>query len=116
MYRTIFALMLALGGLILLPAAALAIPFNLTNGPGDGTVSVGVDGYGSFGLAIGANATDAFFDPVGAQGPTATTFESGVAISVDVGRQFLTSGSIGSSGGLANPMVSGVLPLLSTAS
>lgn len=84
--------------------------FQLDNTPGDGSLQVGVDGYGSFGLAVGGDGTtDAFYDPIGSQGLTETTFESGVAIRFgDSGsRNFLTSGSIGSSGGLVNAGVTG---------
>ncbi|MEH2246129.1 PEP-CTERM sorting domain-containing protein [Nostoc sp.] len=87
-----------------------ASAFTLTNGPGDGTVSIGVDGFGSFGLNPRGNGTnDALFDPIGAQGLTGTTFDSGVAIRLgnSGGRTFLTSGSIGGSGGLTNPTVTG---------
>lgn len=84
--------------------------FTLDNTPGDGTLQVGVDGFGSFGLAVGgAGTTNAFYDPIGSQGLTETTFDSGVAIRFgDSGsRGFLTSGSIGGSGGLVNPLVTG---------
>lgn len=87
-----------------------AMAFTLSNGPGDGTVTVGVDGYGSFGSAVGGVGTsDALYDPLGAGAPAGTTFDSGVAIRFgDSGpRQFLTSGAIGSSGGLTDPGVTG---------
>lgn len=87
--------------------SALGAPYTMTNGPGDGTLTVGLDGYGAFGLAIGADATDAFYDPLGAIGPTATSFESGVAIGFGGTRSFLTSGLIGTSGGLPNPATAG---------
>lgn len=91
------------------PLAAEAAPFVLTNGPGDGTVSVGVDGYGAFGSSVGADSTDATYDPVGAGLPAGTSFESGVAIRFGGSgtRSFLTSGDIGGSGGLINPLVTG---------
>jgi hypothetical protein len=85
--------------------AATAVPFVLSNGPGDGTLSVGVDGYGAFGSSVGPDSSDAIYDPVGAGGPAGTSFESGVAIGRDGARQFLSSGLIGSSGGLVNPTV-----------
>ncbi len=97
------ALLAAMGGVS-------AAPFVLNNGPGDGTVNVGVDGFGSFGSSVGGNSTNAVFDPVGAAPPAAgTSFESGLAIRFGSsgGRTFLTSGDIGGSGGLANPTVSG---------
>jgi len=89
--------------------AAHAAPYVLTNGSGDGQISVGVDGYGSFGSAIGTNATNATFNPVGPTPPTAgTTFESGVAIRLGAAttgtRTFLSTG-LGSF--LANVTVTG---------
>lgn len=101
------AILIAALGLLSFAPLAGAMPFTLTNGPGDGTVSVGVDGFGSFGSSIGINASNALYDPVGAGGVAGTTFESGVAIGFGMGYSFLTSGLIGSSGGLSNPMVSG---------
>ncbi|OGK88661.1 MAG: hypothetical protein A2X52_20390 [Candidatus Rokubacteria bacterium GWC2_70_16] len=89
----------------------MAIPYVLTNGPGDGSVSVGVDGYGAFGSAVGSDSSNAVFDPIppDLRSAVGTTFESGVAIRFGGvgGRSFLTSGLIGSSGGLINPAVSG---------
>lgn len=96
---------LSLGG-------AGAAPYVLSNTPGDGSVSVGVDGMGAFGSSIGADASDAVFDPVGLTPAAAgTSFESGVALRIGGtgARTFLTSGAIGSSGGFANPVVSGSL-------
>lgn len=84
--------------------------FELDNTPGDGSLQVGVDGFGSFGLNVGGTGTsNAFYDPIGSQSLTETTFDSGVAIRFgDSGsRDFLTSGNIGSSGGLQNPDVTG---------
>jgi hypothetical protein len=84
--------------------------FELDNTPGDGSLQVGVDGFGSFGLSVGGTGTsDAFYDPIGSQSLTETTFDSGVAIRFgDSGsRDFLTSGNIGGSGGLLNPDVTG---------
>lgn len=76
----------------------------LTNSPGDGTLSVGVDGFGSFGSSVGGTGTQNLrYDPVGALGPAGTTYESGVAIGFGGGRSFLTSGFIRSSGGLTDP-------------
>ncbi|MBL9137079.1 MAG: hypothetical protein JNK85_14500 [Verrucomicrobiales bacterium] len=91
--------------------AALGAPHLLTNGPGDGTVSVGVDGYASFGSSVGSQTTDAFYDAVGPIGTSATSFESAVAIRFNnTGpRQFLTTGDIGGSGGL------GLIPVLGSA-
>lgn len=82
-------------------------PFTLSNAPGEGTVTVGVDGFGSFGSAVGTNSTNAVYNPVGPTLPAGTAFESGVAIGFGGSRTFLTSGTIGFSGGLQNPGVSG---------
>ena len=99
----------AWAGLVNIAGVASASPYLLSNSPGDGSVDVNVDGYGSFGVSIGANASDAIYDPIGPGTPAGTTFESGLAIRFgDTGsRQFLTSGLIGSSGALPNPTVSG---------
>lgn len=93
-----------------LAATASAAPYTLTNAPGDGTVSVGVDGYGAYGSSVGADSSNAIYTPVGGVPPTAgTTFESGVAIRFGAAgpRSFLTSGLIGSTGGLASVAVVG---------
>ena len=93
-----------------LPSQTMAAPFVLDNGPGDGSVVVGVDGYGAFGSSVGPDSTNAVYDPVGALPPAAgTSFESGVAIRFGGAgaRSFLTSGGIGASGGLVNPAVAG---------
>jgi len=82
----------------------------LSTGIGDGSLTVGVDGYGSFGSAVGGVETDiASYDPIGSLAAASTTFESGVAIRFgSTGtRQFLTSGSIGSSGGLPSVSITG---------
>ena len=89
----------------------LAAPYTLNNGTGDGTLRVGVDGFGSFGSSVGSNATNAFYDPIGSQGPTNTSFESGLAIGFGGQRTFLTSGDIGGSGSLTNPTVTGTSTL-----
>jgi hypothetical protein len=52
----------------------------LTNGSGDGTVSLGVDAYGAFGS--NTTAGNALFDPAGPANPGGTTSESGVYFSV----------------------------------
>lgn len=84
--------------------------FTLTTGTGDGSVSVGVDGFGCFGTNVGtSNATDATYDPVGATAAAGTAFISGVAIRFGSsgGRTFLTSGDINSTGNMTNPTVTG---------
>src|SRR5687768_12925440 len=45
-------------------AWATANPVTLNNGPGNGTVSITLDGYGSFGGAVGGEAGEAVYDPV----------------------------------------------------
>jgi hypothetical protein len=107
----------ALRGILLVTAllaaatTGTAAVYTLTNAPGDGTVTVGVDGFGAFGSSVGSDSTDADYDPVGAGTTAGTTFESGVAIRVGSsgGRTFLTSGSIGGSPSpaLTNPTVMG---------
>jgi hypothetical protein len=70
---------------------------NLTTGTGDGSVTLGVDAFGSFGSNIGGTeATDAQYDPVGAQLAAGTTFRSEVAIrtGTNVARTFLNQASI----------------------
>lgn len=93
---------LAVSALLLPGGAAMAAPYILTNDLGiDGGVSVGVDGYGSFGSDVGSTS-DAFFNPVppDLRSSVGTTFQSGVAIRFDGAgiRTFLTSGDIGGSG------------------
>ena len=111
--RSIFSIILGIAilGLFGFSQSVFAAPYMLDNGPGDGTLMVGVDGFGAFGLAIGTDSTNAFYDPAGATGPTETTFESAIAIrTIDLitgARSFLASGFIGSSGDLTNPTVTG---------
>src|SRR5688500_692106 len=54
----------------------------LTNGTGDATLRIEVDGYGAYGSSVTPFAdnqfNDAVYDPVGAIGPSDTTFASGV--------------------------------------
>jgi hypothetical protein len=81
----------------------------LTNASGGGTVTVTVDSYGAFGSSVGPNSSDAIYDPVGVIPSAGTAFESGVAIRFGSAgtRQFLTSGDIGGSGGLAEQAIVG---------
>jgi len=110
--RSLFSIILGISmlGLFGFSQSAFAAPYTLTNSPGDGTVTVGVDGFGAFGLAVGPDSTNARYDPVGVLGPTDTTFDTGTAIRMSTTsgtRQFLTSGIIGGSGSLTNPTVTG---------
>ncbi len=84
-----------------------------------GSITLGVDGFGSFGQDLvtnGGNATDASFQPVGPGAAINTVFDSAVAIqltSTNTPTQFLSSGFLGvgaggrTSGGLTNPVVTG---------
>jgi len=106
--RSIFSIILGIAvlGLFGFSQSAFALPFVLSNGPGDGTLSVGVDGFGAFGSGIGPEASNSIYDPVGA-GAKGTTHESAIAIEIGTGgtRSFLTSGFVGISGNLPNPTV-----------
>lgn len=114
---------LAVWALLLPGRAAMAVTCPsggciLSNGPGDGTISVGVDGFGAFGSDVGSTS-DAMFDPIGLP-IVGTTFQSGLAIGFvgSVGRSFLTSGGIGGVGppygGLTYDLVTNTLPLVSS--
>ncbi len=84
--------------------------YGLSTGSGDGSLNIAVDGYGSFGSAVGGTqAGEAIYDPVGPIQAASTTFESGVAIRFGTSgaRQFLTSGNIGSSTSLGDVAISG---------
>lgn len=89
-------------------AGTPAIAFTLSNNPGNGAVSVGVDEFGSFGAQVGGIGTGDAYYTIG--GTTAgTTFQSGVALRFGNagGRTFLTSGSIGNGGGTVVRSISG---------
>lgn len=82
----------------------------LTTGTGDGSLTITVDGFGSFGDAIGfPDNTGAVYDPIGPITAASTTFQSAVAVRLGGagGRQFLTSGDIQGSGGLPDPAITG---------
>ena len=66
-------------------------PVPLTNGSGDRSLSVTVDGYGSFGSSTPAG--DAVYDPVGAIGPSGTVYESAVFLTSSA--RFLTTDTFG---------------------
>jgi hypothetical protein len=89
-----------------LGAEMQAAPHILGNGTGDGTLTVGVDGFGSFGSSIGENASDAIYDPVGSIDAAGTVFESGLFISGGP-PAWLTSGDIGSTDTFPNPVITG---------
>ncbi|MEG5035680.1 DUF4347 domain-containing protein, partial [Microcoleus sp. AT3-D2] len=85
---------------------AFTLP-TLNTAAGDGGLTVGVDAFGSFGSAVGGTggASGANYDPLGPSAAASTTFQSGVAMRVGGtgGYTFLTTGSIGNTGGL-NPV------------
>jgi hypothetical protein len=65
----------------------------LTNGPGNCSAAVTVDGYGSFGLSS-APGTDLMFDRAGALGVIGTTFQSAVLVTSSCGANvWLTQGA-----------------------
>ena len=69
----------------------------LTTGSGDGSLRVEVDAFGAFGLDVGLETSDAFYDPIGELTEAGTTFESGIAFRLgnEGERTFLTTGDIG---------------------
>lgn len=78
-------------------SAAAAEIITLNNGTGDGTVSITVDGYGSFGNSTPAG--DAIYDPVGSIGPQGTVYESAVYFSPL--QDFLSTDDLGGGTALA---------------
>jgi hypothetical protein len=72
-------------------ALAPSTTATLSNGVGDGSVTVTVDAYGSFGSSTPAG--NAVYDPIGAIGPAGTTFES--ALYFGPLGNFLTTDSFG---------------------
>jgi len=113
-------------GLFATTQSALAIhqpthmPYVLTTGSGEGTLTVGVDGYGAFGGFVGDAGSNAVFEPVGSPAGD-TTVQSGIAIRTinqdnEVVTTFLASGDIFGTGNLLpNPAVSGT-PTMGTSS
>ncbi|MGO4892773.1 hypothetical protein [Flavobacterium sp. W21_SRS_FM6] len=80
----------------------------LTSGTGDGTLEVGVDGYGSFGSSIsGIDTSDAFYDPVGIDESAGTTYESAIAVGFGGDRTYLTTGSIAGPDNIGTNLVIG---------
>jgi len=112
-YSIIFGIIIL--GLFGSAQIAFAAPHVLSNGPGDGSVSVGVNGFGGFGFFNGLDASDATFDPIGPVLPADTTLASAIAIktSTETTRTFLTTGTGTIFGspfpGLSNPPVAGDL-------
>ena len=70
-------------------------PVTLSNGSGDRSLTVAVDGYGSFGsnTPAGEAAGDADYDPIGAIGPSGTVYESAVYLTSSA--RFLTTDTFG---------------------
>lgn len=98
---------------------AFASPYILTTGTGDGTLTVGVDGYGVFGgLIIGPDSSNAVFQPIGGTAED-TTVHSGVAIRTidqnNIATTFLSSGNVLGSGLLPTITVTGI-PTIGTSS
>lgn len=89
MYKT---LLISAAVAALTVGGAGAVP--LSNGVGDGSVNVSVDGFGSFGDAVGGDTSDAVYDPVGEVEAAGTTFESAIAVSFGGVRPYLTTGDI----------------------
>jgi hypothetical protein len=79
--------------------SASANTVTLDNGPGDGTLEITLDGYGSFGDAASGEAN---YDPVGSLTSNNTTFESAIALRIggSGARVFLSETGVGSSGNL----------------
>lgn len=94
---------LAIAASLGVTAGAWAAPFILSNGPGDGTLSVGVDGFGAFGSGVSADTSGAIYDPIGAGAAAGTSFASDLAI------RFGTAGARTFLGtpGFTNPAVTG---------
>jgi hypothetical protein len=110
MSRLVRLFLLACIWLSLAAGVGRAQPYTLTTGAGNGDVSVGVDGYGAFGLTPGPDSSDALWIPMGGPAvPLSTMATSGIALRIGaVGpRAFLTSGTIGGSGGLPKVAVAG---------
>ncbi len=85
--------------------SATAAPFALTNGSGDGQLSVGVDGYGAFGSSLGGDSSNAIYNPIGSINASGTSYQSFLAIRFgNSGNRTPLSTGFGS---LANPSVTG---------
>jgi hypothetical protein len=76
----------------------------LSNAPGDGTVSITVDGLGAYGSAGGSTVGNANYDPIGPTPSAGTTYLSGVLLQIGGTRQWLASG--GFSNSLTSPTTS----------
>ena len=103
--RLLLGAFFASAGLLHLFAVSANGQFILSNGTGDGSLTVGVDGFGSFGSSVGGETSNAIYDPIGSIGAAGTTFESGLFLSGPP--TWLTSGSIGGSASLLNPEITG---------
>ncbi len=68
-------------GYLTLPVAPVNAQVILDNGPGGGTVFIDVDEFGGFG---NGGSTASFFDPIGSIGDAPTTFDSFVALNLDL--------------------------------
>ncbi len=81
------------------PPPAVAVQARLATSPGDGSVSIDLDAYGAFGYrtyGLGpGGAGDAIYDPVGAVGPSSTSWQSAVYFRLAGRSTFLTIGTVG---------------------
>jgi hypothetical protein len=78
----------------------------LRNGVGDGKLGVTIDGYGSFGSAVGNGTTDAKYNPIGAVDESGTIYKSGLYLE-GVADGWLSMGSFGESAPLAPALFTG---------
>ena len=78
-------------------------PIILENGPGNGTVLLGLDPLGAFGSSI---TGDAFYDPIGPIGDGTTTFSSFVGLNIE-GETFVLSSFPGEPGEPGEPIPEG---------
>jgi hypothetical protein len=84
-----------LASVVLVGATARAVEYPLDNGPGDGTVDLGVDGYGSLGFDIGY---DDYYDPIGVSVPdqVSTIYRGYPLIRTSEGRFYFVGDAAGS--------------------
>lgn len=95
----VLGLRLALGFGLLLPGSALAQFARLSTSAGDGGVAIDLDAYGAFGYRTYNNGAggpgDAIYDPVGAVGPSSTSWQSAVYFRLPGSSTFMTIGTVG---------------------
>lgn len=81
-------------------------PVTLTNGSGDGAVSIKVDGYGSFGSSNNGAGGGTTYNPIGSLAAGGTTFESGLFFSPSA--HFLTTDTGTTLSGAPDPFGTGL--------